>query len=126
MEMGEFIDGGYIEECDIYTQNYTINSSTANITNSLASFSITETSTIVSSSSDQATGLVDCDSVVVEYETDNINLSDSYVFLGSNQIDNLQSNYGDAVITWSIRINSLGQLILDASGDGIVIVFEKE
>ena len=126
MEMGEFIDGGYIEECDIYTSNYTINSSTANITNSLASFSITETFTISSSSSDQATGLVDCDSVVVEYETDNNNLSDSYVFLGSNQIDNLQSNYGDAVITWSIRINSLGQLILDASGDGIVIVFEKE
>ena len=111
--MGELQKSGFISECNLYTEQWTLNSASANITENNLSMSISQKTGLSSYSSEG--GLVDCESFKIEFENDNFTINDSYT---------IKSNGSNADLDTEIDCEGEGNNISTLSISGNKLIFK--
>tara|TARA_B100000809_G_scaffold266738_1_gene331106 strand:+ start:3764 stop:5641 length:1878 start_codon:yes stop_codon:yes gene_type:complete len=107
--MGEMQRSGFIAECNVYTEQWTINSASINITENNVSINISQSSSASGWSGSE--GEVDCESITLKFDTSNFNINDSYTINNSTSA-NLDTSIdcegeGNNISTLSISNNKL-------------------
>jgi hypothetical protein len=108
--MGELQKSGFISECNVYTEQWTVNSASANITESNISISISQRTG--NSGYESSGGVVDCESINIEFENDNFSINDSYTIKNDGINADLDTEIdcegeGNNISTLSISGNKL-------------------
>jgi len=104
--MGELQKSGFISKCNVYTEQWTINSASANITENNLSININQKTGNSSYASSE--GEIDCESINIEFENGNFTINDSYTIKNDNinaDLDTETDCEGEANNISTISIN---------------------
>ncbi|NJB84122.1 HMG-box domain-containing protein [Wenyingzhuangia aestuarii] len=124
--IGELVKSGFISECNVYSQQWTINSASANITES--NISVNGSQKTGASRSSSSEGVVDCESFNIEFRNDNFTINDSYTIKSDGIADlDTQIEFGEGesepVLT-SVTLKISGSKLVLNNGS-VTLTFEK-
>jgi len=121
LSMGEYEKSGYIEECDVYTEQSTVSASALSITENEVSVVINGIASYSTYSSTD--GQVICDSIDLNFQPFTWELSDAYEYQGNTSLNNLHDKLGDSEISFPIDLIDPEQLSLTIGN--LIILYRK-